>query len=96
MPLELHEHTAELNGVVRVEEVEEFVAWLRRTENPRVSLRNCNHLHTAAFQAILAFKPKLSAVPVDSFLSERLLPVLTTQKATAPNEGADHDDGNAG
>ncbi|MFF5227943.1 hypothetical protein [Dactylosporangium sp. NPDC000521] len=95
MALELRERTAVLSEAVTVEEVEELVAWLRRTPEARVDLRNCNHLHTAAFQAILAFGPKLSATPVDSFLTTQLLPALEPPKA-AEHEENDDDDGDAG
>ena len=93
MALELRERTAVLSEAVTVEEVEELVAWLRRTEHPQIDLRNCNHLHTAAFQAIMAFGPKLSATPVDSFLNSQLLPVLTpprpTEREEHPNDDRD-------
>ncbi|GAA0709139.1 hypothetical protein Drose_21470 [Dactylosporangium roseum] len=95
MALELRERTAVLSGVVTVEEVEELAAWLRRTPEAGLDLRNCNHLHTAALQAILAFAPKITAVPDDSFLSARLLPVLDPPK-TAVAEGTRHDHRDAG
>ncbi|MEV0565987.1 hypothetical protein [Dactylosporangium sp. NPDC050588] len=95
MALELRERTAVLSEAVTVEEVEELVAWLRRTPEARLDLRNCNHLHTAAFQAILAFGPKLSATPVDSFLTAQLLPALEPPKP-AEHEEFHNDDGDAG
>ncbi|WP_433090143.1 hypothetical protein ACQP2P_21010 [Dactylosporangium sp. CA-139114] len=94
--LELHERTAVLSAAVTVEEVEEFVGWLRRTPRARVNLRNCNHLHTAAFQAILAFRPKISAAPVDAFLATQLLPVLSPHKSFAATEETHDDDRDAG
>ncbi|MER7006103.1 hypothetical protein ABT297_24100 [Dactylosporangium sp. NPDC000555] len=95
MALELREDTGTLSGAVTVEEVEELVAWLRRTPGARLSLHNCNHLHTAAFQALLAFAPKVTAAPVDGFLAVRLLPVLDPPNAAVP-EGGHHDDRDAG
>lgn len=93
MPLQLRDDTAVLTGTVRVEDVEELAGWLKATTDPRVDLSDCNHLHTAAFQALTAFRPKVIAAPVDAFLRERLLPVLTDRPQT---EGAENDDGNAG
>ena len=94
MVLELHERSAVLSETVTVEEVEEFVAWLRRTPKARVSLRNCNHLHTAAFQAILVFSPKITAAPADSFLASQLLPALRPpQAATEESRDDDRDAG---
>ncbi|GIF18394.1 hypothetical protein BJ973_008646 [Actinoplanes tereljensis] len=76
MPLELGDTTATLIGVVTVDEVEELATWLRVTAKPRVNLRKCNHLHTGAFQAILHFRPKVSAAPTDVFLAGLVLPLL--------------------
>ena len=76
MPLELRDRVATLSGVVTVDEVEPLVAWLRSTARGRINLRDCNHLHTAAIQALLLFRPKVSVAPVDSFLSTQVLPLL--------------------
>ncbi|GAA2621940.1 hypothetical protein [Paractinoplanes durhamensis] len=76
MPLELGDTSATLTGVVTVDEVEPFAAWLRGTAKPRVNLRKCNHLHTGAFQAMMRFRPKISAAPADSFLAGLVLPLL--------------------
>ena len=63
MPLELGDTTATLTGVVTVDEVEQLAGWLRVTARPKVNLRRCNHLHTGAFQAMLRFRPKVTAAP---------------------------------
>jgi hypothetical protein len=76
LPLELGDNTATLIGVVTVDEVEELAAWLRVTARPKVNLRRCNHLHTGAFQAMLRFRPKVSAAPTDAFLATQVLPLL--------------------
>ncbi|GIF05870.1 hypothetical protein [Actinoplanes siamensis] len=76
MPLELHDENATLIGVVTVDEVEQLVGWLRGCQKPRVSLRRCNHLHTGALQALLLFRPKISAAPKDAFLATQVLPML--------------------
>jgi hypothetical protein len=76
LPLELHDSSATLTGVVTVDEVEQLTAWLRATPKPRISLRRCNHLHTGALQALLFFRPKISAAPTDAFLAAQVLPLL--------------------
>ena len=81
MPLEFHETTATLSEVVTVDEVEQFAGWLRVTDKPRVNLRRCNHLHTGAFQAMLRFRPKVSAAPTDAFLAAQVLPLLASSGA---------------
>ena len=82
MPLELLDNTCTLTGVVTVDEVEPLAAWLRTTPKPRVNLRKCNHLHTGALQAMLLFRPKVSAAPADAFLAARVLPLLTGGNGT--------------
>jgi hypothetical protein len=76
LPLELHEGTATLTGVVTVDEVEQLAGWLRETPRARINLRKCNHLHTGALQAFLVFRPKISAAPTDAFLAAQVLPLL--------------------
>lgn len=87
MPLELHEDSATLIGVVTVDEVEQLVGWLRSAERPRVSLRRCNHLHTGALQALLLFRPKISAAPKDAFLVSQVLPLLTGTSGDTSRQG---------
>ena len=76
MPLEFRDTLATLSGVVTVDEVEQLATWLRATPRARVNLRHCNHLHTGAFQAMLRFRPKVTAAPTDPFLAVRVLPLL--------------------
>ncbi|WP_231953744.1 hypothetical protein [Actinoplanes derwentensis] len=89
MPLELHEETANLVGVVTVDEVEQLVGWLRTAKRPRVSLRRCNHLHTGALQALLLFRPKISSAPSDAFLATQVLPLLTGGGGPANKQGSE-------
>lgn len=86
MPLELAENTATLVGVVTVDEVEQLAAWLRETAKPRVNLRRCNHLHTGALQAMLLFRPKVTAAPADAFLASQVLPLLAGGGGTSRPE----------
>lgn len=89
MPLELGDTTATLTGVVTVDEVEQLTTWLRVTARPRVNLRRCNHLHTGAFQAMLRFRPKISAAPTDAFLAAQVLPLLAGSDGRATREGSE-------
>ncbi|WP_229069287.1 hypothetical protein [Actinoplanes sp. DH11] len=89
MPLELHDDSATLVGVVTVDEVEQLTGWLRAARKPRVSLRRCNHLHTGALQALLLFKPKISAAPTDAFLAAQVLPLLNAGSGQASNRGTE-------
>ncbi|MEU8243277.1 hypothetical protein AB0C07_33895 [Actinoplanes missouriensis] len=89
MPLELHDDSATLVGVVTVDEVEQLAGWLRAAKRPRVSLSRCNHLHTGALQALLLFKPKISAAPKDAFMATQVLPLLNGSSGTAGNKGSE-------
>ena len=89
MPLELHEETANLVGVVTVDEVEQLVGWLRTARRPKVALRRCNHLHTGALQALLLFKPRISSAPHDAFLASQVLPLLTGSNGPASRQGSE-------
>ncbi len=89
MPLELHEGSATLSDVVTVDEVEPLAAWLRVTPKAKVNLRRCNHLHTGAFQAMLRFRPKVTAAPTDAFLAAQVLPLLAGSSG-ASRQGSEH------
>ena len=89
MPLELADGSATLSGVVTVDEVEEFAAWLRATPKPKVGLRRCNHLHTGALQAMLLYRPKITAAPTDAFLAAQVLPLLNGSSGLASRQGSE-------
>jgi hypothetical protein len=89
LPLELHDENATLIGVVTVDEVEELVGWLRTSRRPRVGLSRCNHLHTAALQALLLFRPKISSAPKDAFLATRVLPLLNGTSGETGRQGTE-------
>ena len=78
MSLLLRDRVATLSGVLTVDEVEPLVAWLRATAKASVNLRECTHLHTAALQALLFFRPKVSSSPRDPFLAAHVLPWVTS------------------
>lgn len=88
MPLELHETSAMLTGTVTVDDVEPLAAWLRATPKARVNLRGCTHLHTGAFQAMLCFRPKVTAAPTDAFLALHVLPLLAESRGESGQPGS--------
>ena len=88
MPLELHDDSATLGGVVTVDEVEQLTGWLRAARRPRVSLKRCNHLHTGALQALLLYRPKVSVAPTDAFLAAQVLPLLTGGSGVPGRQGS--------
>ena len=76
MALELLDAVAILAGEVTVDDAEPLTAWLRERPDATVDLRDCTHLHTAALQALLFFRPTLDGAPVDAFLARHVLPSL--------------------
>jgi hypothetical protein len=88
LPLELHETSATLTGVITVDDVEPLVAWLRSTPRPRISLKRCNHLHTGALQALLLFRPRISAAPTDAFLATQVHPLLEGSRGVPSRTGS--------
>jgi hypothetical protein len=89
LPLELHDDSATLIGVVTVDEVEQLAGWLRSARKPKVSLRRCNHLHTGALQALLLFRPKISSAPNDAFLAAQVLPLPNGSSGLAARQGSE-------
>ena len=76
MPLKLGKTTAALSGDITVEDVEPLAAWLRETRRPAVNLKECQHLHAAALQVLLAARARVSVAPQDPFLARHVGPVL--------------------
>lgn len=81
MPLSLSDDTAQLVGVVSVDEAEPLAQWLRSTPAPKVGLKRCSTLHTAALQALLAAAPEVVSPPRDPFLLTWVLPLLEGPEA---------------
>lgn len=81
MALDLSGPAAVLSGRVTVEEAEPLARWLRETSDPHVDLAACDHLHTAALQALCAARATVTAVPEDAFLAAWVVPLLVTQPA---------------
>jgi hypothetical protein len=76
MPLKPGKRSIALIDQVTIEEVEPLAQWLREVDRPSVNLRACSHLHTAALQALLAARARVSAAPSDPFLAEWVAPLL--------------------
>ncbi len=64
--------TAFFDNTCSVEEAEEFVEWLKSTKVPKIDLDKMEHMHTALFQAILFFRPKIIKYPKEQFWQEIL------------------------
>ncbi len=64
----LHDHAA-LEGTVSVEDAEALAQWLQQQDAPAVHLGQCEHLHGAVLQVLLALRPELLSPPPDRFLA---------------------------
>jgi hypothetical protein len=69
MPIECKKKVAYLKGVCTVEEAETLLMWLNDTPGGRINMKDCQYLHTAVLQVLLAARPLLSAQPQNEFLS---------------------------
>jgi hypothetical protein len=69
MPIDCKKKVAYLRDVCAVEEAETLLMWLHDNPDGRVNMRDCQHLHTAVLQVLVAVKPILSAQPQNEFLS---------------------------
>lgn len=64
----LKKHAA-LEGHVGAEDAEALAGWLATQKNPAVHLGQCEQLHAAVLQVLLALKPRLAAPPADRWLA---------------------------
>jgi hypothetical protein len=71
-----------LEGLCRVEEAE-TLAGLLAAGGRTVDLSECEAMHGAVAQALLAFRPALAGAPRDAFLRELLVPALQSPDASA-------------
>lgn len=69
MALESTKSMLKLSGIVSVEEAETLFDWLQRHPKGKVDLSRCEHLHAANLQVLLAFRPKIHALPADESLA---------------------------
>ena len=86
MSLRLEGNTIHLHGECRVEEAEPLLQLLQADSSRAVDLSGANSLHTAVFQVLLALRPEIRGVSGDSFVRDRIVPLLTeTQASKAAN-----------
>ncbi|MCD0416489.1 hypothetical protein LOC51_04610 [Rubrivivax sp. JA1024] len=63
---------AVLEGHVGAEDAEALVAWIRRRKAPAVHLGDCEHLHAAVLQVLLALRPAVKVPPRERWLAMAL------------------------
>jgi hypothetical protein len=65
-----------LEGACPVEDAEILLGFFQQTPNLPVDLEGCGAIHTAVLQVLLAARPPVTGVPVDSFAREWISPIL--------------------
>ncbi|WP_211852102.1 hypothetical protein [Plastoroseomonas hellenica] len=72
--------TIRLQGRCRVEDAEPLASLLHATPGLTVDLGDCEGLHAAVVQALLAFAPKVVGTPSDPVLRDLILPLLAGER----------------
>lgn len=91
MALQFDDQVATLAGTVTVEEAETLSNWLKAQQDaergqPAVNLSDCEHVHAAVLQTLLALKPALVGTPANAYLKEVLSAALCpTPTLSAPD-----------
>ncbi len=82
MALQFDQQLATLSGTVSVEEAETLATWLKEqmvATNPLgVAMADCEHVHAAVLQTLLALKPRLHSEPKAPLLRQVLSHHLDT------------------
>lgn len=76
MGIRFEEETAYLEGVVAVEEAESLLEWIQAHPGRPVTWSDCDHLHTAVLQVLLALEPEVRGQPRNAFLARWVAPHL--------------------
>lgn len=75
---------AVLEGVCTVEEADSLLEWLQDDPRRPVDWTDCDHLHTAVLQVLLAVGPPLIGEPRDPFLARWVAPRLREGAQAGP------------
>jgi hypothetical protein len=65
MSIQYQKKIAIFQETIGVEEAEGLLEWLLKNPKGRVNLANCQHLHAANLQVLMAAKPAVAAWPRD-------------------------------
>lgn len=70
MPITYTDTLAEFSGRIGAEECQDLMTWLQSHPDGQVSLADCEHLHAAGLQCLLALKPPVLAASPDALLNQ--------------------------
>lgn len=81
MPIELSDDRAVLSGVCSVEEAEGLLSWVLQHPDAPVDASDCEHLHSAVLQVLMARRPPIAALPASERLRQVLQALMTAEEA---------------
>lgn len=76
MSVTVEDGVIRLSGRCGAEEAESLLVALQEGEDPIVDVGSAQKLHMAVAQVLLAANPAVRGAPENTFLAERLLPLL--------------------
>ena len=76
MSIAMAQGVVHLKGNCDAGDVEPLLAAVQQDRSVRIDLTEADHLHTAIFQVLLAFKPVVEGSPRDTFVRTWLIPIL--------------------
>lgn len=74
MPITYGDGLASLAGACTIEEAEPLLEWLRVTPESALDMSQCEAVHSAVAQLLLALAPRIAAPPPDPLLAAALAP----------------------
>jgi hypothetical protein len=77
MAITYQRNVARFVGAIGVDEAEAFLAWLHEHPKPKLDLTECNHIHAAQLQVLMAWRLPIAKWPRDAALTAWLKSALT-------------------
>jgi hypothetical protein len=72
MSIAYNKTKAILQGHVSAEEAEPLAEWVRKHPKGALDMAECDSLHAAVVQVLLALQPKMTALPANPWLAAAL------------------------
>lgn len=69
MPITYDEQTAVVSGRIGAEECQDFMTWIQSHPQGQIDLTDCEHLHAAGLQCLMALRPTIRAESADPRLN---------------------------
>jgi hypothetical protein len=80
MPIEFQKKKIRFAGHIGVEEADELLAALQKKSGAAIDLSDCEHIHPANLQVLLAAKVRIAAWPKNQKLHLALATILNTNE----------------